>query len=321
MISSMFLRIYLQLTMATILPMPLSPSFNLLVNGCATIALQLLAFVIASCFHIDLVTDFAGCLNFVLVALLSFFLGSGTSYASAIVPTVLVILAKLYLGVYLLERVIRRGKDDRFNEIRDNTVAFLVFFILQMVWVFGTSIELILINSIVNSSTQIANSYLIAGAVIVGIGLIIQITADLHKRGFQIQNGKQDFIKTWLWSYSRHPSYFGEMLMVWGIWIIGFPVFQSDWYNVAIISPIVTMLLLLVVSGVPSCEGANSPRSKYKLEVRREYDAYKLRTSPIIPFPPIVYARLPLFVKACLFFEFPMYREKDDKRNGSEALI
>ena len=231
--------------------MSLSPGFNLLVNACATIGLQLLAFIIASCFHIDLVTDFAGCLIFVLVALLSFFLGQGINYASCIVPTVLVIVSKVYLGIYLLERVIRRGHDDRFNEIRDNVVAFLVFFILQMIWVFGTSIELILINSIVTTSTQISTSYLIAGGIVFGVGLIIQISADLHKRWFQIQNGKRDFIKTWLWSYSRHPSYFGEMLMVWGVWIIGFPIYQTEWYNVAIISPIVTMLLLLCVSGVP----------------------------------------------------------------------
>ncbi len=99
-----------------------------------TVALQLFCFFIAYTCQFDLITDLAGSLNFVLIALFTFFAG-GHYYPRQIIATSLVLVARVYLGGYLFSRVIKRGHDARFNEIRGRFASFLIFWIFQMIWV------------------------------------------------------------------------------------------------------------------------------------------------------------------------------------------
>lgn len=82
-------------------------------------------------------------------------------------------------------------------------------------------------------------------------------------------------MQTGLWKYSRHPNYFGEIVMWWGIFIITLPVSNSIFF---IISPISILLLLVFVSGIPLLEK--------KYEGNPAFEAYKKRTSALIPMPP-----------------------------------
>ena len=82
-------------------------------------------------------------------------------------------------------------------------------------------------------------------------------------------------MQTGLWKYSRHPNYFGEILMWWGIFVIIVP-YPYGW--LAVISPMTITLLLVYVSGIPMLE------KRYRGNA--VFEAYKQRTSKLIPLPP-----------------------------------
>jgi steroid 5-alpha reductase family enzyme len=108
------------------------------------------------------------------------------------------------------------------------------------------------------------------------IGFFFQSVGDYQLSVFTKQKKQQGMIlQTGLWKYSRHPNYFGEILMWWGLFIITLPVQNSFYF---IISPLCITVLLVFVSGIPLLEKkkAGDPA----------FEAYKKRTSVLIPMPP-----------------------------------
>jgi len=99
-----------------------------------TVGMQLFFFFIAFTLKIDKVTDISGTMNFVLLAWLTFWLND-TLYTRQIVGFVLLNVWAFRLGIFLLWRVLKRGKDERFDEMREHFFAFLGFWIFQMVWI------------------------------------------------------------------------------------------------------------------------------------------------------------------------------------------
>jgi steroid 5-alpha reductase family enzyme len=91
------------------------------------------------------------------------------------------------------------------------------------------------------------------------------------------KQNKSDIMQTGLWKYTRHPNYFGEVLVWWGIFIIVLPLQYGPW---TIISPIIISYLLLYVSGIPMLE------SKYAHNLA--FQDYKKRTSAFFPMLPKV---------------------------------
>jgi len=89
------------------------------------------------------------------------------------------------------------------------------------------------------------------------------------------------FMRTGLWSWSRHPNYFGESLLWWGIFIAAIPAFRG-WDFLTALGPLFLTLLLLFVSGVPLLE--KSADVKYGKQAG--YREYRLRTSLFVPLPP-----------------------------------
>ena len=111
------------------------------------------------------------------------------------------------------------------------------------------------------------------------VGFLLEVVADNQKRQFKKDpKNKGRFIQTGLWARSRHPNYFGEILLWVGVFIIAAPVLQG-WQWVAIISPIFVFLLLTRVSGVPGLEA----KAKRKWGGQADYEAYKARTPILIP--------------------------------------
>ena len=191
---------------------------HLALTGLVTVALQLVCFFIAYLLQFDKITDFAGSGNFVLLALLTFFVG-GSGWAAggaalnarAAILTALVVVTRVELALYLLYRVLMRGKDERFDAIRLNFVPFLVFWIFQMVWVWGVCLPVIFVNTEVSRAPLGAADGV--GIAMWAIGFVVQIVADVEKNTFRsnpANSGKCCDIGLWKWS--RHPNYFGEIL-------------------------------------------------------------------------------------------------------------
>jgi steroid 5-alpha reductase family enzyme len=118
-------------------------------------------------------------------------------------------------------------------------------------------------------------STLIIGSLIWIIGFLFQSIGDYQLARFTKTRQPGQIMKTGLWKYSRHPNYFGEIVMWWGIWLMVATLPFGIW---AIISPLTITFLLAKVSGVPMLE------EKYK--GNPDFEAYKQRTPALFPWWP-----------------------------------
>lgn len=184
--------------------------------------------------------------------------------------------------------------------MRVNLKRLAIFWTFQAVWVWTVSVPVTVVNaSDRNPSIQACD---IIGWILWSIGLSVEAAADQQKLSFKnnpANRGK--WCDVGLWKYSRHPNYFGEILLWWGIFVSSAPVLEgAEW--LVILGPIFLTLLLLFVSGIPLLE--ESADKKYGNV--SAYRMYKYSTSPLIPLPTTVYKNLPSWLKIFLF-EFPLY--------------
>ncbi len=113
------------------------------------------------------------------------------------------------------------------------------------------------------------------GFVIWAVGFFFEAVGDWQlSRWLKVKHQKNDIMTAGLWRYTRHPNYFGEITQWWGIWLVVLSL-PSGW--LAIVSPLTITYLLLKVSGIPMLE------KKYKDNPK--FQAYKARTSALIPLP------------------------------------
>jgi steroid 5-alpha reductase family enzyme len=115
------------------------------------------------------------------------------------------------------------------------------------------------------------------GVGIAATGLLFEALADVQLARFRLDpRNKDKVLDRGLWRWSRHPNYFGEAVLWWGFFTLGFAASGAWWL---ILSPLVVTLLLLQVSGVTLMED--------KIEDRRPaYAGYKRRVSAFVPWPP-----------------------------------
>ncbi|RZV57419.1 MAG: DUF1295 domain-containing protein, partial [Pseudomonadales bacterium] len=123
----------------------------------------------------------------------------------------------------------------------------------------------------------------IGGAALWLLGFIIEAVADAQKRRFRKQRASEQgstrpFIDTGLWALSRHPNYFGEILLWAGVALMAVPLLQG-WQFVTLVSPLFVYLLLTRISGVPLLE--RSADERYGNDPA--YIAYKQRTPVLFP--------------------------------------
>jgi len=250
------------------------PVFALLVG--LTFLIQWLIFIPAYWRQTEKFFDLTGSLTYITVSTLALFLSAGVD-GRAILVWALVVIWAVRLGIFLFSRIKKAGKDDRFDEIKPSFIRFLNVWTIQGLWV-----TLTLIAALVTISTAIPKEldlFALIGFLVWVFGFAMEVVADYQKSRFNadpINNGK--FIQSGLWSRSRHPNYFGEIVLWIGVMIIALPVLQG-WQWVALISPVFVTLLLTRVSGIPLLE----KKADQKWGGQADYEAYKKTTPVLIP--------------------------------------
>ena len=183
-----------------------------------TVAMQCMFFAIAFLCAFDKVTDLAGSANFIVLALLTIFLVPTEYTTRQIVLTSLVCVTRLELGAYLLYRVLKRGTDSRFDELRSNCIKFFGFWFFQMLWVYLVSAPLIYVNAS-DVDPPLGPADYVAWAMVV-VGFVLQVAADMQKNSFRSDPANSKKVcRVGVWYYSRHPNFAGEILLWWGVYL------------------------------------------------------------------------------------------------------
>ncbi|KAI1876161.1 uncharacterized protein JN550_001657 [Neoarthrinium moseri] len=282
-----------------------------------TVAYQLIFFSVAFTFKFDKLTDFAGGTNFVVLAIITLAF-SGHHGARQIVASLFIMVWGIRLSGFLLFRILKTGKDDRFDDKRDKFFPFLGFWVFQMIWVWTVSLPVTVLNSPnVQRYPQVpfGTGRDIAGIILFAIGFIMESVSDVQKFIFRQRNDKTAICDKGFFYFSRHPNYFGEIIIQFAIYMIAVSAAADGYVGgqafkalyATIFGPFFLTILLMFVSGLPLSE---RPGAKKRYEKGMNWEGYKKyleRTSILIPFPPQIYGRLPVILKRTLFLEFPMY--------------
>ena len=237
-----------------------------------SLIINIIIFLIAYKLKTDKLTDISYALTFILLATIAFLFSDKSTLK--IILFLIITLWATRLGIFLLIRINKTKKDKRFDKIRNNFSSFLKFWTLQ-----GLTVFIILIPSLLlfNTKTKIT-PITITGIIIFLIGFFTETIADIQKYNFNKKH-KNKFITTGLWKYSRHPNYFGEILVWIGIYFLAFSSISTPQKIYAIISPAFIIILLTLVSGIPILE-KNADKRWGKQE---QYQNYKKKTSILIP--------------------------------------
>ena len=225
--------------------------------------------------------DFTGMVATLLVVLTAMFAllssGAQVSIRSVFVAS-FVSVWTLRLGIFLYKRIVKAGEDSRFRDIKKSIPKFLMTWTLSALWVFLTTVNAITLIAL--NPLEPIGIFFIMGALLWLLGFGFEVIADRQKKYFSEQPKNEGrFITQGLWSVSRHPNYFGEIILWAGIAIISLP-FLSGWQYVTLVSPVFVFLLLTRISGLPFLED----KAEKKWGEDKDYIEYKKRTPILVPF-------------------------------------
>lgn len=250
------------------------PVFALLV-GLAYV-IQWVVFIPAYKFQTEKFFDITGSITYITLVVIAFLLSQDVDARSTLLAALVIVWA-IRLGSFLFRRIQKAGKDDRFDEIKPSFFRFLNVWTIQGLWVtFTVAAALTAITTTVRKELD---AFAMVGLLIWVFGFAFEAIADSQKSRFNADpNNKGKFIRTGLWSRSRHPNYFGEIVLWIGVAVIAAPVLQG-WQWAAMISPIFVTLLLTRISGIPLLE----KKADKKWGGQEEYESYKKNTPVLIP--------------------------------------
>ena len=241
--------------------------------------IQWIVFIPSFYFSTERFYDLTGSITYMIVIVTALyhkseFIGSRSDIRSLLIAGFVIIWA-LRLGSFLFLRVLKDKEDRRFSEWKKNFHQFLRVWTLQGLWVFLTSVAAV--TAITSRKIIEPDLFLYIGSFLWVFGFLFESIADYQKRKFRSEN-KNKFIQSGLWSVSRHPNYFGEIVLWFGIALITFPTLVGPQY-VSLISPLFVYLLLTRVSGVHILEKhADDTWGK-----KKDYKAYKEKTPVLFP--------------------------------------
>lgn len=217
-------------------------------------------------------------IGFVLIAFYNM-IRTGNTTITGWLTFILVALWGGRLFVHIMRRNFGKPEDFRYANWRKEwgkTVVIRSFFqvyMLQGLFMLAIGFPIVLIFE---SQFEGVKVLTVIGAVVWGIGYFFEVVGDAQLRIFKASpQNKGKLMTTGLWRYTRHPNYFGEAVMWWGIFLIALSVGASP---ISILSPIIITYLLVFVSGVPMLEKA--------MIGREGFDVYAKRTNKFIPWIP-----------------------------------
>ena len=238
-------------------------------------AIQWIAFIPAYIFQTDNLYDLTGSLTYLLVIWYSLTLSSDQFTNLNVANIVIVLLISLWairLGSFLFMRIHHDGEDKRFRSIKPSASQFFMTWTLQGLWV--SLCSMCALTAISSNTGIVTNAFFYIGLALFILGFAIEVMADMEKSAFKAnQENKDKFITTGLWARSRHPNYFGEIVLWTGIAVMSFSSLEGLQY-LTLISPIFTYLLLVYVSGVRMLEA----RGDLKWGDDPAYQEYKKET-------------------------------------------
>lgn len=241
--------------------------------------IQWLAFIPAYVWQSERFFDLTGSLTYIAVTTLAVLLNPGRD-GRALLLLLLVLVWAVRLGSFLFRRIRKAGKDARFDSIKPSFWRFLNTWTLQGLWVTFTLAAAL--AAITTTTQQALGGVELLGVLVWGVGFAFEVVADWQKSRFRaLPENRGRFITSGLWAWSRHPNYFGEIVLWVGVALIAVPVLRG-WQWVTLISPVFVTLLLTRISGVPLLE----QRADAKWGGQEDYEAYKARTPVLLPRPP-----------------------------------
>lgn len=247
--------------------------------GILAVAINWVVFIPSNAIKSEHYFDLTGTVTYLSVIAAAVYFTPDLSMRSKVVAVMVTIWA-LRLGIFLFTRVNRVGSDDRFDKIKVDPLRFFIVWTIQALWVMLTvACALAIITGGVEKEIG-AIGYI--GMVMWVAGFIIEVIADRQKTAFKkdkVNTGQ--FINVGLWAWSRHPNYFGEILLWTGIAVLALPVLHG-WQYVTLISPVFVFLLLTRVSGVKQL----TAKGKQRWGDDPAYQQYMADTSMLVPLPP-----------------------------------
>ena len=219
-------------------------------------------------------------LGFVLIAWLTFFLTDGF-LGRRLLIALLVTVWGLRLSIYLSRRNWGKGEDPRYGSWREKSgkhfwlVSLFKVFLLQSLFLWAISLSL---QYGAASKTPAMITWLdLCGFSLWMVGFVFEAVGDWQLAAFKSNPAnKGNVMDRGLWAYTRHPNYFGECLMWWGIFVIAFSTPNSWW---TVLSPLIITAVLLKMTGIPLTE-------KTIVAHRPGYKEYIQRTPAFIPWFP-----------------------------------
>ena len=247
--------------------------------GALAFAINWAAFIPAALKQTEHFYDLVGGITYISVIVVAVLLSSDLDLRSALVAAMVMVWA-LRLSLFLFRRISKAGKDDRFDQIKTKPLRFLMAWTVQGLWVLLTAAAAVAV--ITGGTREPLGTVGIVGVAVWATGMLIEIVADRQKSNFKANpDNAGRFINVGLWAWSRHPNYFGEIVLWTGMAIVAVPVLQG-WQWATLISPVFVAFLLMKVSGVPLLEA----KADRRWGGEDDYEEYKRRTPVLIPKPP-----------------------------------
>lgn len=194
-----------------------------------------------------------------------------------------VLIWSFRLGLFLFSRISAAGGiDSRFNDRREKFFRFWIMWTVQGLWVFLTALPVFTLNqaAAVPGAQQLQlRDYI--GLSLWLVGFLFEVVADNQKSRFRSETSNHNnFIQSGLWSLSRHPNYFGEILLWIGVTLTATSEFTRPGQFACLISPVFVAFLLIKISGIPLLEAA----ADKKWSTRKDYVQYKKNVPVLVPF-------------------------------------
>jgi len=271
------------LALGTIMALAGSPG-SITFNGLPSFALAAsigfilhwLIFIPSYIYQTEHYFDLIGSISYISIVLFTFLALNNLDVRSILIGLLIMVWA-VRLGSFLFIRVKRDGKDNRFTVMKTKFWWFLFTWTIGGLWVFITMAAGL--AAMTSAKVVPLGWFALIGIFLWLEGFLVEVVADHQKTRFRSKKENQGrFINEGLWSFSRHPNYYGEITLWLGIAFIAFPVLQG-WQKLTLISPIFVYILLTRISGVTMLER----RADKKWGDDPEYQRYKETTSSLIP--------------------------------------